>query len=211
MVSAVSFSRPKQAEVEELFLLFTKSASWNEPTARTEQKKASSGFVSTAFLATALLSHTHFRHCQVSFTNRFYSSGRFRGGGKNGGAKSPGIQTGAQPTSPTGNSQGSASSTNLAPRVPPLPNSPSLSQSLSMENPGAANLANSNDPLAVYNLPRPKPLWLNDTYSKHIVKGNFMTLSARPKTVEQGEWIAHQGISNSLAACIHRLTFASSC
>jgi hypothetical protein len=25
------------------------------------------------------------------------------------------------------------------------------------------------------------------------VKGNFMTLSARPKTVEQGEWIAHQG------------------
>jgi hypothetical protein len=34
---------------------------------------------------------------------------------------------------------------------------------------------------------------LNDAYAKHIVKGNFMTLSARPKTVEQGEWIAHQG------------------
>jgi hypothetical protein len=50
------------------------------------------------------------------------------------------------------------------------------------------------DPLSVYNLPRPKPLWLNDMYAKHIVKGNFMTLSARPKTVEQGEWIAHQGI-----------------
>jgi hypothetical protein len=49
------------------------------------------------------------------------------------------------------------------------------------------------DPLSFYNLPRPKPLWLNDSYSKHIVKGNFMTLSARPKTVEQGEWIAHQG------------------
>lgn len=53
----------------------------------------------------------------------------------------------------------------------------------------------SNDPLAIYNLPRPKPLWLNNAYAQHIVKGNFMTLSARPKTVEQGEWIAHQGKS----------------
>jgi hypothetical protein len=44
-----------------------------------------------------------------------------------------------------------------------------------------------------YHLPRPLPLWLNAQYAKHIVKGNFMTLSARPKTVEQGEWIAHQG------------------
>ena len=50
-----------------------------------------------------------------------------------------------------------------------------------------------DDPLAYYNLPRPKPAWLHEAYAKHIVKGNFMTLSARPKTVEQGEWIAHQG------------------
>lgn len=54
-----------------------------------------------------------------------------------------------------------------------------------------------NDPLAAYNLPRPKPLWLNNAYAKHIVKGNFMTLSARPKTVEPGEWIAHQGKSRT--------------
>jgi hypothetical protein len=47
--------------------------------------------------------------------------------------------------------------------------------------------------IASYHLPRPLPLWLNSQYAKHIVKGNFMTLSARPKTVEQGEWIAHQG------------------
>ena len=53
----------------------------------------------------------------------------------------------------------------------------------------------SGDPLSVYNLHRPLPLWLNNTYAQHIVKGNFMTLSARPKTVEQGEWIAHQGIT----------------
>jgi len=58
----------------------------------------------------------------------------------------------------------------------------------------AAYAANGNDPLSHYHLPRPLPLWLNAQYAKHIVKGNFMTLSARPKTVEQGEWIAHQGI-----------------
>ena len=37
------------------------------------------------------------------------------------------------------------------------------------------------------------PLWLNPAYAKHIVKGNLMTLSSKPKTVEEGEWIAHQG------------------
>lgn len=48
------------------------------------------------------------------------------------------------------------------------------------------------DILSSYHLPNPMPLWLNPAYTKQIVKGNFMTLSARPKTVEQGEWIAHQ-------------------
>ena len=60
-------------------------------------------------------------------------------------------------------------------------------------NDSTGSLPNANDPLSGYNLPRPKPLWLNNAYAQHIVKGNFMTLSARPKTVEQGEWIAHQG------------------
>lgn len=54
-------------------------------------------------------------------------------------------------------------------------------------------MANGDDILGSYHLPRPMPIWLNSNYGKHIVKGNFMTLSARPKTVEQGEWIAHQG------------------
>jgi len=47
--------------------------------------------------------------------------------------------------------------------------------------------------LASYHLPPVKPTWLNSNYAKHIVKGNFLTLSAKPKTVEMGEWIAHQG------------------
>ncbi|KAH8808290.1 Mob1/phocein [Xylogone sp. PMI_703] len=121
-------------------------------------------------------------------------SGRFRGGGKSSGTKSPGVPNGSSPTSPTGNIQGSQSSTNLAaPRVPPLPNSPSPSQTAPAEPPAPLD---PNDPLSPYNLPRPKPLWLNNAYSKHIVKGNFMTLSARPKTVEQGEWIAHQVVEH---------------
>lgn len=47
--------------------------------------------------------------------------------------------------------------------------------------------------LASYRLPYPKPTWLNANYAKHIVRGNFLTLSAKPRTVEEGEWIAHQG------------------
>lgn len=41
--------------------------------------------------------------------------------------------------------------------------------------------------------PQQLPMWLNPAYSRQIVKGNLMTLSARPKSVEQGEWIAHHG------------------
>ncbi|TVY16884.1 CBK1 kinase activator protein MOB2 [Lachnellula arida] len=126
-------------------------------------------------------------------------SGRFR--------RSPGTPNGTQPASPTGAAPGAGASTSsihsssstasLAPRVPPLPNSPSLSQTMSL-NESTNSLPNPDprDPLAPYNLPRPKPLWLNDMYAKHIVKGNFMTLSARPKTVEQGEWIAHQVVEH---------------
>jgi hypothetical protein len=55
-------------------------------------------------------------------------------------------------------------------------------------------MSNVDDIVNAYHLPRPLPAWLNAQYVKHIVKGNFMTLSARPKTVEQGEWIAHQGM-----------------
>ncbi|KAI1431946.1 Mob1/phocein [Xylaria sp. CBS 124048] len=47
-----------------------------------------------------------------------------------------------------------------------------------------------------FNLPRPLPLWLNPNYAKHIVKGNFMTLSTKPKVVEDAEWIAHQVVEH---------------
>lgn len=67
---------------------------------------------------------------------------------------------------------------------------------------GNNEVAPGDDVLASYHLPSPKPLWLNAAYARHIVRGNFMTLSARPKTVDMGEWIAHQGrLLADLHAC----------
>jgi hypothetical protein len=86
--------------------------------------------------------------------------------------------------------------------VPAIPASPSLASSLGGLDGGndsrtATPQPPSDDPLAIYNLPRPKPIWLNaGVAAKHIVKGNFMTLTTKPKTVEQGEWVAHQSKSN---------------
>jgi hypothetical protein len=54
-------------------------------------------------------------------------------------------------------------------------------------------MGTTDEALNAYQLPKPLPIWLNPAYARHIVKGNFMTLSARPKTVEEGEWVAHQG------------------
>lgn len=59
-----------------------------------------------------------------------------------------------------------------------------------------ASSSNGDDALKAYHLPSPLPAWVNPAYAKHIVKGNFMTLSARPKTVEPGEWIAHQCVEH---------------
>lgn len=121
---------------------------------------------------------------------------RFRGGSTKptGPPKSPTTAAPIQPPPPEHSSQGSQSSASLAPKVPPLPNSPSFAQTIGMGDSGSAMSA--DDIIASYHLPRPLPLWLNAQYAKHIVKGNFMTLSARPKTVEQGEWVAHQVVEH---------------
>ncbi|KAK0734433.1 Mob1/phocein [Lasiosphaeria miniovina] len=86
-------------------------------------------------------------------------------------------------------SQASQSSNALASKLPPLPASPSFSQSMGI-------MGTAEEALNSYQLPKPLPVWLNPGYAKHIVRGNFMTLSARPKTVEQGEWIAHQVVEH---------------
>jgi hypothetical protein len=54
---------------------------------------------------------------------------------------------------------------------------------MSFENrdPSADNLSNQ----------RP-PFFFREQYANLIVKGNFMTLAAKPVLIEEGEWLAHQ-------------------
>ncbi|KAI9827487.1 MAG: hypothetical protein M1832_004837 [Thelocarpon impressellum] len=99
--------------------------------------------------------------------------------------KSGGGQKSPSP-SPTSYQPGaSSSSSNLAaPRVPPLPNSPSLSAALSSsDNYGSSDGAGPTMAAT--------PLFMRDGMQIFIVKGNYMTLAARPKSVEHGEWLAH--------------------
>lgn len=48
---------------------------------------------------------------------------------------------------------------------------------------------------------RRPPFFFREEYSGLIVKGNFMTLAAKPKLVEEGEWLAHQGTLTTPASC----------
>jgi hypothetical protein len=69
-----------------------------------------------------------------------------------------------------------------APGMPPAPASPSLTTTM------------TNNDQAHQNNQQPKkiPLFFREDYAGFIVKGNFMTLAARPHLVEEGEWLAHQ-------------------
>ncbi|KAJ5370199.1 uncharacterized protein N7496_006291 [Penicillium cataractarum] len=66
-----------------------------------------------------------------------------------------------------------------APQAGAMSNSPSLTNSLTMDNLAA------NDPDA------PK-YFFQEKYAPLNVRGNFLTLCACPKNVELGEWLAHQ-------------------
>lgn len=44
---------------------------------------------------------------------------------------------------------------------------------------------------------RKLPTFFREEYIGFIVKGNFMTLAAKPALVEEGEWLSHQGKSRS--------------
>ncbi|KKA27248.1 hypothetical protein TD95_003179 [Thielaviopsis punctulata] len=122
---------------------------------------------------------------------------RLRGGNNSSkapGSKSPGPSSAHHSPSTSGTSalgpgnQGPIPS----PRIPHINSTPPVNHSHGMDTSGLSG----DEILASYHLPKPMPLWLNNAYAKHIVKGNFMTLSARPKTVEQGEWLAHQVVEH---------------
>ena len=73
----------------------------------------------------------------------------------------------------------SPAQTPQAPQPAAIPNSQSLTNSLTMDNLAA------NDPDA------PK-YFFQEKYAPLNVRGNFLTLCACPKNVELGEWLAHQ-------------------
>jgi hypothetical protein len=72
-----------------------------------------------------------------------------------------------------------------------MPHSPALSSAMSFESQGAP------DNSAPAGSRRP-PFFFREEYSNLIVKGNFMTLAAKPKLVEEGEWLAHTGETDRL-------------
>ena len=71
-----------------------------------------------------------------------------------------------------------------------MPHSPALSSAMSLDSQGA------QEGLAPSTSRRP-PFFFREEYAGLIVKGNFMTLAAKPKLVEEGEWLAHQGTQHT--------------
>ncbi|KAK3725132.1 hypothetical protein LTR37_000643 [Vermiconidia calcicola] len=81
--------------------------------------------------------------------------------------------------SPTAYSPGAFGAQNM----PPAPPSPSLTSTMTAND--QAHQTNQ--------APKGKvPIFFREDYAGFIVKGNFMTLAARPHLVEEGEWLAHQ-------------------
>ncbi|KAL1306868.1 hypothetical protein AAFC00_005518 [Neodothiora populina] len=69
-----------------------------------------------------------------------------------------------------------------------LPNSPAMSSTMSFDsNPGSEG----------GNQHRNLPFFFREKYATLIVKGNFMTLAAKPVLIEEGEWLAHQVVEQN--------------
>ncbi|KAF2156012.1 Mob1/phocein [Myriangium duriaei CBS 260.36] len=67
-----------------------------------------------------------------------------------------------------------------------LNQSPMPSPSLTSENPMSSDFGN-----------RRTPYFFREQYANLIVKGNFMTLAAKPVLIEEGEWLAHQVVEQN--------------
>ncbi|KAF2706876.1 Mob1/phocein [Pleomassaria siparia CBS 279.74] len=127
-------------------------------------------FLQNCSLRTALLFLTsHIR--RQGFGGRSNKSNQSGNKGNGQGTPSP---TGPYSQSPT---------SSQPPSVPPMPHSPALSSAMSFESQVGPDSAQQS---------RRPPFFFREEYSNLIVKGNFMTLAAKPKLVEEGEWLAHQ-------------------
>jgi hypothetical protein len=90
-----------------------------------------------------------------------------------------------KPLWPESTSEAEANPSPLLPKiasVPTIPCSPLDSSSLTVDEGSYA--APGQPPL--------KPAWMQEKFAKQVVRGNFMTLVAKPIGIEDGEWIAHQ-------------------
>ena len=83
--------------------------------------------------------------------------------------------------------------------MPPVAASPSLSSTMSGHD-AYGNIASdqSMQPPPVVNI----PLFMKDGMQIFIVKGNYMTLAAKPRSVETGEWLAHHGASLDICSLL---------
>lgn len=69
---------------------------------------------------------------------------------------------------------------------------PSLQQGPSSPSQATHNM-NANEQAHQTNQgARKPPFFFREEYAGFIVKGNFMTLAAKPQLVDEGEWIGHQ-------------------
>ncbi|KAK1809024.1 hypothetical protein LTR12_016616 [Friedmanniomyces endolithicus] len=82
----------------------------------------------------------------------------------------------------TSSPSGYSSSSLGQPSVAAAPPSPSLATSMPTNDQARNNNQNMNR----------VPLFFREEHAGFIVKGNFMTLAAKPHLIEQGEWMAHQ-------------------
>ncbi|OAR02621.1 hypothetical protein LLEC1_07155, partial [Akanthomyces lecanii] len=90
------------------------------------------------------------------------------------------------PSSPAGDSPRNHGDENSTNENKPPRTEPSVSCSLGQSLASASTIE----------YPNAWPLWQNPKYLKHIVTGDFMKLSVKPKTVDTGEWLAYQGMSS---------------
>ncbi|KAI5370306.1 Putative MOB kinase activator family [Septoria linicola] len=76
---------------------------------------------------------------------------------------------------------------------------PSLPQAQTPTSPSGqtANMSVSDQPQQVAQGGRKPPMFFREDYVGFIVKGNFMTLAAKPTLVEEGEWLAHQVVEQN--------------
>jgi hypothetical protein len=74
----------------------------------------------------------------------------------------------------------------VPPSIPAAPASPSLTHSISNNDQATQKNASMNA--------NRTPIYFREEHAGFIVKGNFMTLAAKPHLVEEGEWLAHQSL-----------------